>query len=117
MRQTLHNLVEPSKESAPVPQNGNRLESIFRPKSVAVIGASNREGSVGNAIFKNMLLGSYCGTLYPVNPNYTSICGVHAYPNVTAIPADIHLAVIIVPASCVSQVVGECGRQGVHGAV
>jgi acetate---CoA ligase (ADP-forming) len=117
MTQTTDSILEPSAEFASLLLDGNRLEAVFRPKSVAVIGASNREGSVGHAIFKNLLLGGYCGTLYPVNPNYTSICGVHAYPNVTSTPADIDLAVIIVPASAVSQVVEECGRKGVRGAV
>ena len=117
MTQTTDSILEPSEEFASLLRDGNRIEAVFRPKSVAVIGASNREGSVGHAIFKNLLLGGYCGTLYPVNPNYTSICGVHAYPNVTSTPTDIDLAVIIVPASAVSQVVGECGRQRVRAAV
>ena len=61
------------------------LESIFRPKSVAVIGASNRAGNVGNAIFRNILFGGYGGTLYPVNPKARAICGVRSYASVTEI--------------------------------
>jgi len=93
------------------------LEAIFSPQSVAVIGASNRETSVGNAIFKNILLGGFSGTLYPVNPKATSICGVHAYPSITAIPDEVDLALIIVPAATVPEVLEECGQKGVRGAV
>ena len=94
------------------------LEAIFSPKSVAVVGASNRDGSVGNAIFKNILLGGFCGTLYPVNPKASSICGVHSYKSVSAIPEEeIDLALIIVPAETVPDVVEECGRKRVRGAV
>jgi acetyltransferase len=93
------------------------LEAIFSPKSVAVVGASNRPESVGNAIFKNILLGGFAGTLYPVNPKAPSICGVHAYTSVSAIPDEIELALIIVPATAVPEVLEECGRKGVRGAV
>ncbi|MGH8597950.1 MAG: acetate--CoA ligase family protein, partial [Gammaproteobacteria bacterium] len=99
------------------PVGGDRLDAIFRPKSVAVIGASNRDGSVGNAIFKNILLGGYCGTLSPVNPNATSIAGVRAYRDVGEIPDDVDLALIIVPAASVPAVLDQCGRIGVRGAV
>ncbi len=94
-----------------------RVEPIFRPKSVAVIGASNRDGSVGSAIFKNILLGGYRGTLYPVNPTSPSIAGVHAYKRVSEIPDEIDLAMIIVPAPGVPAVMEECGKKGVKSAV
>ena len=93
------------------------LDPIFSPKSVAVVGASNRPESVGNAIFKNILLGGFAGTLYPVNPKAPSICGVHSYTSVSAIPDEIDLALIIVPAGVVPDVLEECGRKGVRGAV
>jgi acetyl coenzyme A synthetase (ADP forming)-like protein len=104
-------------QSNAAPQSNERLEAIFRPKSVAVIGASNREGSVGHDLFRNILLGGYCGTLYPVNPKATSIAGVRAYPNISAIPDDVDLALIIVPAAAAPEVMDECGRKGVRGAV
>ena len=93
------------------------LESIFRPKSVAVVGASNRQGSVGNAIFRNILFGGYGGTLYPVNPKAGSICGVHAYASITDIPEAVDQAVIIVPPVSVLEVLEECGKKGVKGVV
>src|SRR5437867_1129395 len=86
---------------------GKTLDAIFRPKSVAVVGASNREGSVGNAIFKNILLGGYRGTLYPVNPKAKSIASVHAFPTVADIPYDVDLALIIVPSENVPAVLEE----------
>lgn len=103
--------------SADVLQDGERLNAIFRPRSVAVIGASNREGSVGNAIFMNILLGGYCGTLYPVNPKASSIAGVHAFRDMASIPDEVDLALIIVPAGAVAAVLEECGQKGVRGAV
>ena len=93
------------------------LESIFRPKSIAVIGASNRQGNVGNAIFRNILFGGYGGTLYPVNPKAGSICGVRAYASVTEIPDAVEQAVIIVPPVSVLEVLEECGKKGVKGVV
>ncbi len=106
-----------SKQAAAPAAELDRLAPIFSPKSIAVIGASNREGSVGNAIFKNILMGGYCGTLYPVNPKAPSICGVHSYTSISAIPQEIDLALIIVPANVVPEVLEECGQKGVRGAV
>ncbi|HUJ72275.1 MAG TPA: acetate--CoA ligase family protein [Verrucomicrobiae bacterium] len=90
---------------------------MFRPKSIAVIGASNNEASVGHAIFKNILLGGFCGTLYPVNLKAHAICGVHAYPSITDVPDEIDLALVIVPANGVPNVIEECGQKGVRGIV
>jgi acetate---CoA ligase (ADP-forming) len=93
------------------------LDAVFRPKSVAVVGASNREGSVGNAIFKNILLGDYQGTLYPVNPKASAVSGVRAYQNIWSLPEAVELALIIVPAPSVPEVLEQCGRRGVRAAV
>ena len=93
------------------------LDAIFRPKSIAVIGASNRQGNVGNAIFRNILYGGYCGTLYPVNPKAPSICGVHSYKNIAEIPDEIDLACVMVPPASALQVVEECAKKGVKGMI
>ncbi len=106
-----------SRQSAAVPPHSSRLEAIFRPNSVAVIGASNRVGTVGHDLFRNILLSGYCGTLYPVNPKATSIAGVHAYTSVGEVPDEIDLALIMVPATAVPGVLEECGQKGVRGAV
>jgi acetyl coenzyme A synthetase (ADP forming)-like protein len=93
------------------------LEALFAPKSVAVIGASTKPDSLGRAVFKNILFHGYTGVVYPVNPKAKSILGVKAYPSVLDIPDEIDLAVIIVPAIAVANVLEECGRKGVRAAI
>ncbi len=93
------------------------LKYLFSPSSIAVIGASSREGSLGRATFANILFNGFQGVVYPVNLRARSILGVKAYPSVTTIPDPIDLAVIIVPASEVPIVMEECGQKGVKGAI
>jgi acyl-CoA synthetase (NDP forming) len=94
------------------------ISAIMNPKAVAVVGATNRPGSVGLHVFKNILNGGYQGVLYPVNPKARSISGVRAYPSLTAVPDDeIDLAVIIVPAGAVGAVVEEAAAKKVHGVI
>jgi acetate---CoA ligase (ADP-forming) len=93
------------------------LDLLFSPKSIAVIGASNRPGSVGRAVFANILLNEYTGTVYPVNPKEHSISGVRAYQSVLDLPETVDLAVVIVPAPIVPSVVEDSGRKGVKGLV
>lgn len=93
------------------------LNFIFNPSSIAVIGASTREQTVGHAVFKNLLAGGYRGALYPVNPNAPSVDGVKAYPNILDIGGPVDLAVIIVPADNVLSVFQDCARKKVKGAV
>src|SRR3989442_8714264 len=88
-------------------QHQGRLDSLFSPKSIAVIGASNRQGSVGRAAFTNILLNKYTGTVYPVNPKEHSISGVRAYPSVRYLPETVDLAIVSVPAPLVPMVVEE----------
>src|SRR5690348_15432768 len=84
------------------------LSRVLSPKSVAVIGASRKEGSVGEAIFKNLLRSEYQGVLYPVNPKADSIAGVKCYATLSDIRASIDLAIIIVPNTIVPAVLREC---------
>lgn len=93
------------------------LDFLFKPRAVAVIGASNREGSVGRAIFANILLNGYTGVVYPVNPKARSILGVKTYPSILDIEEEIDLAVIIVPAIAVPAVIAECGQRKVKSAI
>jgi len=95
----------------------NDIEAIMSPKSIAVVGATNRPGSVGLAIFSNILNGGYQGVLYPVHPTAKSIHGVRAYPRLKDVPDDIDLAVIIVPAEAVLSVVEEAAQRNVKGAI
>jgi acetyl coenzyme A synthetase (ADP forming)-like protein len=93
------------------------LRAFLKPRSIAVIGASQRQGSIGNKLFRNLLQQGFNGVLYPVNPNAEVVASVRAYPSVLGIPGEVDLAVVIVPAEIVQQVVQECGRKGVRGVV
>lgn len=95
----------------------DRVRAIFEPKSVAVVGASQRQGSVGLAVFKNLLDGGFSGVIYPVNIRAHSICGVRAYATLTNIDDHVDLAVIIVPAPQVVHVAREAGEKGVKGII
>jgi acetyl coenzyme A synthetase (ADP forming)-like protein len=94
-----------------------RLDSVFYPKAIAVIGASRRPGSVGHSLLANLLMNRYQGIIFPVNPSAASILGIKCYPRVLEIPDDVDMAVIIVPHGAVPQVLDECGRMGIRGAV
>ena len=93
------------------------LEELFQPKSVAVIGASNRLDSVGGSLFRNLLSASFRGVAYPVNPKWKSVSGVRCYPTVEELPEAPELAVIVVPAPQVSGVAAALGRRGTRGLV
>ena len=74
------------------------LDAIFHPRSVAVIGATEKAGSVGRTILWNLLSSPFGGTVYPVNPTRPAILGVKAYPSIGAIGEPVDLAVIVTPA-------------------
>ncbi|XES76333.1 MAG: acetate--CoA ligase alpha subunit [Candidatus Bathyarchaeia archaeon] len=93
------------------------LDKIFNPQSVAIIGASDTEGSVGYAIVKNFTRLGYAGKVYFVNLRKPEIAGTKTYPNVAAIPEPVDLAMIATPAKTVPDVVEECGKAGVKGAI
>jgi acetyl coenzyme A synthetase (ADP forming)-like protein len=93
------------------------LDAVFRPRSVAVIGASRQEDSIGAALFHNLLSHRFEGPVYPVHPHARVVRSVTAYPDVESIPGEVDLAVIIVPAPRAVEVLEACGRKGVRGAV
>jgi len=93
------------------------VRKILFPRSVAVIGASRESGSVGWKIFHNLLDAGFTGTIFPVNPRATSVGGVLCYPSVNEVPGDVDLAVIVVPAPKVLEVIDQCGKKGVRGLV
>ena len=94
-----------------------KLQALFEPTSIAVIGASARPGSVGQAVFRNLLLNGYTGTIFPVNPKHGSIMGVKAYSSVLEIEDDLDMAILIIPASGVSAVLDQCAQKGIHSAI
>ena len=95
----------------------NPLDSIFAPKSVAVIGATERVGSVGRTILWNLISTPFGGTVYPVNPTKPSILGIRAYPSVKALPEVPDMVVVVTPATSIPGIIGECADIGVKGAV
>ena len=88
------------------------MKTFFSPASIAVIGASPREGSLGYQIITNLRYG-YTGRIYPVNPNYPDIQNLPCYPTVEAIPGPVELAIVIVPAPAVPEALAACGRKGI----
>jgi len=93
------------------------LDAIFSPRSVAVIGATEKTGSVGRTILWNLISSPFGGTVFPVNPKRSNVLGIRAYPTVADIPETPELAVIVTPAPTVPGVLRECGEAGVRGAI
>lgn len=89
----------------------------MEPKSIAVIGATDRPGSVGRAVVTNIIEGGFGGILYPINPRANSVVSNRAYPSIADVPDDVDMAVIIVPAPFVTNVVAEAADKGVKGVV
>jgi acetyltransferase len=94
------------KPSAPSRHPG--LESIFLPRSVAVIGATDREGTVGRSIVSNLLESKFPIKVYAVNPSHSEVLGIKTYNQIGDIPGGVDLAVVVTPAHTVPQVIGEC---------
>jgi len=93
------------------------LDKLFNPNTIAVIGASSDEQSVGHALFKNLIHNDFTGIVYPVNLKRKSVLGIKTYPNIKSIPDDIDLAIIITPAQTVPAILEECGQAKVKAAV
>jgi len=97
--------------------NIDELRPIFKPRSIAVIGASRSHLKIGHETLLNTLVGGFKGKVYPVNPEAGEIMGLKTYPSVLAIEDDIDLALIVVPAALVPGVMKECAEKKVKGAI
>src|SRR5579871_2262186 len=93
------------------------LNAFFKPRAVAVIGATEKPGSVGRAVFWNLLSTPFGGTVYPVNPKRPSLLGVKTYPQVSELPEVPDLAVVCTPAATVPGVMEECAQAGIPAAI
>ena len=93
------------------------LRHVLAPASVAVIGASQRPGSVGRAILQNIVTGNFPGPVYAVNPSASELDGVPCVPSAAALPGDVDLAVVATPAAAVPGIAERCGRRGVRALV
>ncbi len=96
---------------------GQPLDIIFSPKTVAVIGATERVGSVGRTILWNLVSNPFGGTVFPVNPRRHSVLGIKAYSSIAHVPEPVDLAVIATPAASVPAIIQECVEAGVKGAI
>ena len=99
------------------PKQHHPLNAIFAPKAVAVIGATEKGGSVGRTVLWNLISNPFGGTVFPVNAKRSSILGIKAYPNLAALPEQVELAIIATPAPTVPGIIAECVEAGVKGAI
>jgi len=95
----------------------NSLKSIMKPRSVAVIGASNKKGAIGQLVFQSVMQNGFTGIVYPVTRSSKAVMSVRSYPSILDVEGEIDLAIIVVPSAQVLQVVDECGRKKVKGII
>jgi acetyltransferase len=93
------------------------LDTIFAPRNVAVIGATEREGSVGRTILWNLISSPFGGTVYPINPKRSNVLGIRAYKDIKDLPEPVDLAVIVTPAPTVPGLIKDCVEMGTRGAI
>jgi acetyl coenzyme A synthetase (ADP forming)-like protein len=93
------------------------LEPLLRPRSIAVIGAARKRGTIAGEVFHNLVQFGFQGAVYPVNPRASVVQSVRAYANVEEIPDAVDLAVLVVPAAQVVETIDACGRKGVRAVV
>src|SRR5215472_1611141 len=93
------------------------LDAIFAPKSVAVVGATEKAGSVGRTVLWNLMNTPFGGPIYPVNPSRSSVMGIKAYRSLSALPEKPDLIVVTTPAGIIPGIIGEAADLGIPGAV
>ena len=96
---------------------GHPLDAIFTPHNVAVVGATDRVGSIGRAVMWSLVSSPFGGTVYPVSDKRNSVLGIKAYSHIADIPEPVDLAVIVTPAVTVPDIITECVKSGVRGAI
>ena len=94
-----------------------QLDHIFKPESIAVLGASKDPIKWGNRILRHIKQGGFQGKLYPINPSYNEILNLHSYPSVLDTPDNVEMAIITLPAGKVPQAMLECVQKGIKGAL
>lgn len=98
-------------------QYHNGLDTLFKPRSIAVIGATKKSGSVGKTIIDNLFEFGFEGEIYPVNPKYSYIHSVKCYPNLYAIPSEVDLAILVINRDFVLQAIDDCIEKGIRSVV
>lgn len=95
----------------------NPLDAFFRPTSVAVVGATEKVGSVGRTLSWNLISSPFGGAVFPINPKRSSVLGVKAYPTLADVPDVLDLVVVCTPAPSVPAVVDECAALGIRNVI
>ncbi|MGE5753908.1 MAG: acetate--CoA ligase family protein, partial [Deltaproteobacteria bacterium] len=93
------------------------LDALFKPRAVAIVGASTKELSIGNVIIKNLQTYGYRGRIYPIHPTAPDVRGLKSFKTLDEIPGEVDVAHIIIPAKLVPQAIEECGRKGVKAVI
>ena len=93
------------------------LDALFKPRAIAIVGASTKELSIGNVIIRNLQKYGYKGRIYPLNPSAPEVCGIKAYKTLDEIPGEVDLAHIIIPGKFVPQTIEDCGRKGIKAVI
>jgi acyl-CoA synthetase (NDP forming) len=93
------------------------LDSLFRPKSIAVIGASDKPDRIGYQVMRSLQLGKFPGTIYPINPRLKTVLGLSAYPSIEVVPEDINLAIVVLRKERVLDAIEASGRKGVQSVI
>jgi acetyltransferase len=109
--------LKPKKPGGVLRSDRHPLEPLFTPGNVAVVGATEKPGSVGRTIVWNLVSSPFGGTVYPVNPHRTNVLGVRAYPSIASVPEPVDLVVVCTPAPVVPGIIGECVEAGVSAAI
>jgi acetyltransferase len=108
---------ESPRESQPLFWPPSPLAPIFHPRTVAVIGATEKPASVGRTVLRNLLDQPFGATIFPINPNRPNVLGIRCYPNIASIGEAVDLAIVVTPAATVPEVLRECVDAGVRGAI
>src|SRR5207248_6188366 len=114
-------LVDPEAAKEPVRFSQDEIlasmNRIMKPASIAVIGASDQAGKIGNSVMKNLVNGGYAGEIHPINPKASEILDRKAYPSISDVPGTVDVAVFAIPAKFVPAALEEVGKKGVAGAI
>ncbi|MFE0148740.1 acetate--CoA ligase family protein [Nonomuraea sp. NPDC059007] len=107
----------PPVERLPRERILDQMTRIFKPRAIAVIGASAEQGKIGNSVMRNLINGGYQGQIFPINPKAIEIMGLPAYKSIAEVPYDVDVAVFAIPAAFVAPALEEAGKKGVAGAI
>ena len=98
-------------------RKNRQLDFIFKPTTVAIVGATESANSVGKTVMQNLLATPFGGEVFPVNPKRPSVLGVKAYPDLKSIPKKVDLVVVVTPAKIVPNIIAECADLGIPTAI